>query len=149
MSFDDPGKQSHKGIPVLTVFILMFVAAILGGIVVLGAVQAGLLGNVGQGVATSNNGTVNGANGSNLPQQTLSVNYDDVVVQVAEKVSPAIVCISNRDTYNDFFQGETTEVEQGTGSGVIYSTDGYIVTNNHVIEGCKPCGRHAVRRTRG
>ena len=134
MSFDDPGKQSHKGIPVLTVFILMFVAAILGGIVVLGAVQAGLLGNVGQ-TTSSGNTTGNTATGSTLPQQTLSVNYDDVVVQVAEKVSPAIVCISNRDTYNDFFQGETTEVEQGTGSGVIYSTDGYIVTNNHVIEG--------------
>lgn len=50
-----------------------------------------------------------------------SINY------VAEKVGPAVVGITN---YSDEAVGE-----QGVGSGIIFKKDGYIVTNNHVIEG--------------
>ncbi|WP_461207204.1 S1C family serine protease [Clostridium sp. DL1XJH146] len=54
---------------------------------------------------------------------TSSINY------VAEKVGPAVVGITN---YSDTLGGE-----QGVGSGIIFKSDGYIVTNNHVIEGAK------------
>ncbi len=47
---------------------------------------------------------------------------------VAEKVGPAVVGIINSA---NFFQ---QDVEQGSGSGIIINADGYIVTNNHVIE---------------
>ena len=33
-----------------------------------------------------------------------------------------------------FFEGGATQQQRGSGSGVIYSNDGYIVTNNHVID---------------
>ena len=39
-------------------------------------------------------------------------------------------------TLQDLFFGRSTERTQvGTGSGVIISPDGYIITNNHVING--------------
>ena len=55
------------------------------------------------------------------------------VVQVAKNVGPAVVGITNKAVARDFFnrQFET----EGVGSGVIFRSDGYIVTNYHVIEG--------------
>ena len=57
------------------------------------------------------------------------------VVQVAREVGPAIVGITNKAVAQDFFTNRQIEVERGFGSGVIFRNDGYIVTNNHVIEG--------------
>ncbi|MBU1671853.1 MAG: trypsin-like peptidase domain-containing protein [Actinobacteria bacterium] len=55
------------------------------------------------------------------------------VATVAEKVTPSVVNIDVRISGqpNPFFQSNEQE---GTGSGVIYSSDGYIITNNHVVE---------------
>lgn len=57
------------------------------------------------------------------------------VVQVAKNVGPAVVGITNKAVARDFFNRQI-EME-GVGSGVIFRSDGYIVTNNHVIEGAK------------
>ncbi len=129
MSYDENGR---KGFGILTVFILMLVAAILGGVIVLGAGHAGLLDWVGSN--DSGQGSGESINGQ-VVQQTVTLDYNDAVVDIAERVSPAIVCINNYDEYSDFFTGSTTEYQQSSGSGVIYSEDGYIVTNNHVVEG--------------
>jgi serine protease Do len=44
--------------------------------------------------------------------------------------------LSQQATSNwfDMYFGGSTQQIQGSGSGVIYSTDGYIITNNHVID---------------
>lgn len=57
------------------------------------------------------------------------------VVQVAKNVGPAVVGITNKALARDFFNRQI-EME-GVGSGVIFRSDGYIVTNNHVIEGAR------------
>lgn len=53
-------------------------------------------------------------------------------VRVAKSVGPAVVGITNKAVARDWFNHQF-EVEQGVGSGVIFRSDGYIVTNNHVI----------------
>ena len=57
---------------------------------------------------------------------------DSPVVAISAKVSPSVVGIKVTYSY-EIFRGYSTETE-GEGSGIIYSEDGYIVTNYHVIE---------------
>ena len=56
-------------------------------------------------------------------------------VRVARTVGPAVVGITNKAVAIDFFN-RPVETE-GVGSGVIFKSDGYIITNNHVIAGAK------------
>lgn len=58
------------------------------------------------------------------------------IVQAAKKVGPSVVGITNKAVTRDWFNRQV-EVDQGTGSGVIFRKDGYIVTNNHVVKGAK------------
>ncbi|MBR5314203.1 MAG: trypsin-like peptidase domain-containing protein, partial [Clostridia bacterium] len=46
---------------------------------------------------------------------------------------PSVVEITTEAVVNNSFYGQY--VTEGAGSGVIISTDGYIVTNNHVVSG--------------
>jgi serine protease Do len=57
---------------------------------------------------------------------------DEPVAQVASQVGPSVVQINVDVTRNTPFDPQSKE---GVGSGVIYREDGYIVTNNHVVEG--------------
>ena len=55
----------------------------------------------------------------------------------AEHVEPSVVHITTRSERiaRDFFGRRFRQQSSGLGSGVIVSEDGYILTNNHVIEG--------------
>ena len=55
------------------------------------------------------------------------------VIAIAQKVTPSIVGVKTYGTYN-FWGQQITNQELGSGSGIIFREDGYIVTNYHVIE---------------
>ncbi len=61
--------------------------------------------------------------------------YRDPVVAIAKKVQPSVVNIRIEKVMlvEDFF-GPFYEKVKGAGSGVIIREDGYILTNNHVIQ---------------
>lgn len=60
-----------------------------------------------------------------------SVKITDVS-DIAEKCKPSVVEINTESISSSTYFGQS--VSQGAGSGVILSEDGYIVTNNHVVE---------------
>ena len=60
------------------------------------------------------------------------VQEGEVVADVAKTVSPSVVSIVTESTSQDtFFSRSFTQ--QGAGTGIIISKDGYILTNRHVI----------------
>jgi serine protease Do len=67
--------------------------------------------------------------------------FSKAFIEVAEKVTPVIVQISvvseRENPHDDFFFPffrEMPKEQRGAGSGIIISEDGYIITNNHVVE---------------
>lgn len=62
-----------------------------------------------------------------------SSNIDSVITDVVEQIEPAVVTVVGTIPGTQTFFGRTAD-SQVSGSGFIISTDGYIVTNNHVVE---------------
>lgn len=95
-------------------------------------------------IENSNKSIVTSAPNYSLPVGLAPEGIDFTVA--AEKAVHSVVHVKNvsvityTDPWSSFFYGRnnTQQYEQvGTGSGVIISEDGYIVTNNHVIKDAK------------
>lgn len=95
-------------------------AAVALAAAVVGGGTATLVGQLdgGSAQATGSTGTVQGT--------TVSQSSKGTVSGVAEALSPAIVEI-----------GAASSADRSTGSGVVITDDGEIVTNNHVISGAQ------------
>ena len=77
---------------------------------------------------------VNKTNTDNNSVSNMSVQQTDKSTnQIVSEVADSVVEIAVEVVQSNPFYGES--VAQGAGSGVIISEDGYILTNNHVIDG--------------
>ncbi len=63
-----------------------------------------------------------------------SIPSDEPVAKVASVLSPSVVQINVSGVQETPYGAQK---EEGIGSGVIYRSDGYIITNNHVVEGSR------------
>jgi len=59
------------------------------------------------------------------------------VADIAKKVGPAVVGVSTKSIVSSSrsIYGDSSSIQQGMGSGIIFDAKGYIVTNYHVIKG--------------
>ncbi len=119
------GYENRKWVPLWQVITICLVVAIVSGLVVGGVLSFGNRG----GNALADNGNSD----SKVVSYTPSGSGD--AAAVGQKVSPSVVFISNIVNARTFMSSGAQEVTASTGSGVIYSQDGYIITNNHVVDG--------------
>ncbi|MBI2908687.1 MAG: trypsin-like peptidase domain-containing protein [Chloroflexi bacterium] len=70
------------------------------------------------------------------PATPLTSDFSAAVRLVAQRVKPAVVQITNEQVQVDLFN-RAFRVPAGVGSGVIYDSRGYVLTNNHVVEGAQ------------
>lgn len=125
-----PVKKNKKRFGAGTVIIASVLAAVIGAV-------SGVCAFVYYGDNFNSNiiSEVTDSNDKNS-NSNININVDktveSVVEAVAEKVSPSVVGIRTTTSVMSFFGGASEAT--GEGSGVIYSSDGYIITNYHVIE---------------
>jgi S1-C subfamily serine protease len=68
------------------------------------------------------------------PASAPTGSFRDLIREVTDRVKPAVVQVTNEQVVSGQFQ-QGTAIPVGVGSGIIYDTEGHILTNNHVVEG--------------
>ncbi len=129
-SYKKPAKGKLKGLIAPMLIVALLSSLLTGGIV--GAYFTfGMPQNYNGGKDYNNKNLVNegGVKQIEIVDKTTTASAEEAV---AEKVGISIVGINVTFEYSDMFFGTTQS--QGQGSGIIYRNDGYIITNNHVIE---------------
>lgn len=132
---NNSSKKSNSGF--LKTVLIPFVSGIVGCSLVIGTcfgipeIKGKLIGtssSVQTSTPSSNSGTISQIN---------LTNYSDTAVFAANKILPSIVGIEIQYTVTSsffMFGGQSTSTATASGSGIIISEDGYILTNNHVVD---------------
>ena len=132
-------KSSSKGV---SKGLLAGALALALGLGFGGGVLGSYLMSSNQNTASSSNGKVVTATAAESKNADLNIVESSTVKnvstpnslpEVVKKVKSCVVEITTEATSYNTFYGQY--VTKGAGSGVIISSDGYIITNNHVVEG--------------
>ncbi|MBR4944291.1 MAG: trypsin-like peptidase domain-containing protein [Peptococcaceae bacterium] len=126
-----PGNKKRKNNGFKAVVATGLICSLIGG---------GIGGVIGANIAADNLEAALMSSES-LPQdngkgklQLMGNNNVSPVVAIAEKVTPSVVGVKTFGTAYTYWGQRIPNQELGSGSGIIYSEDGYIITNYHVIE---------------
>ena len=121
--------------------LLPFFSGVVGCAVVVGtcfgapSIRSQILGT-SSSLSGNNSSSSNSENNGYVSQTSLS-NYSDTSVYAANKILPSIVGIKVEYNVNSLISmfGRQTQATtaQASGSGIIISDDGYILTNNHIV----------------
>ncbi len=123
------GKENKKNPTFLKNAFVPFVCSGLATVLVIG-VCFGVPNIKNKIIGTSNNNSLSITSGP-AANKISATDYSNTSIAVANKVLPSIVGISIDYTVNSMFGQSSTA--KASGSGIIISEDGYILTNNHVI----------------
>ena len=130
---DKPKKKSNFGRNI----VLPFFSGVVGCVVVLGTCfGVPTIRNQIMGTTNSSTSNTSSAQTAGYVDQVSLSNYSDTAVYAANKILPSIVGIQieyNVTSMFSIFGGNQTSTATATGSGIIISDDGYILTNNHVV----------------
>ena len=114
-----------------------FISGIIGAVVVLGiclgvpSIKENLFGDISSSSSSSSSSNSKSSDNSSYDATLMDIaEYSETSVAVAEEVLPTVVGITVTYNVSSFGSSGTAEA---SGSGVIISEDGYIITNNHVI----------------
>ena len=118
---------------------LPFISGVVGCSVVIGtcfgvpSIRTKIIVNTGSSSISTSNNTSTQSDG--YVKQTSLENYSDTSVYAANKILPSIVGIKIEYTVNStsIFGRSNSATATASGSGIIISEDGYILTNNHVV----------------
>ncbi len=122
-------KKNKKKFGGGTVFFSGLCTAILGGMLSAAIMFYGVMPNY-----TANSGD----SGTPATQINVDTTANSTTEAIAQKVGPSVVGIRTTASYSMGFFGE--QESSGEGSGIIYSADGYIITNYHVIQSATGSG---------
>ena len=117
--------------------LIPFLSGVIGCTVVLGTCFGvpSIRSKILNGNSSSNHNT--SQNLGYVSQTSLS-NYSDTAVYAANKILPSIVGINVEYNVNSpisiFSRQPQTSTAKASGSGIIMSDDGYILTNNHIVD---------------
>src|SRR5262245_39629405 len=59
-------------------------------------------------------------------------------IEIFKRVAPSVVYITKFGLRRNFFMSDPMTVAEGSGSGFVWSEDGYVVTNRHVVGELSP-----------
>lgn len=130
-------KQEKRGHSIWVVILACVIAAVSGVVSTVTIMGMDLFNSNNNNVTNveTDTDTTSVIEQPDAPKNDVTITVDETVSSVAEAVAAkcinSVVGIRTTTSVSSFFGG--SQEQTGSGSGVVYTSDGYIITNYHVI----------------